>query len=180
VRAELPAVLEAAAVAAWRRRWPDVVEAAPLAPEQGEHAHRRLGRVVARRLQRAQHQVLAAGRSLDADTDATAVHQLRKDARQLRYLLECFAELAPGREVRFVEHLKAFQAVLGHHQDLVVQAAILRRLATGPDVDELVEHLERAQDAARTAFADRFAEFDTKRARRHFARLVAEVGARPR
>jgi CHAD domain-containing protein len=136
--------------------------------------------VVARRLRRAQRRVLAGGRGLDAGTDAATVHQLRKDARQLRYLLECFAELAPGREARFVEHLKAFQAVLGHHQDLVVQGTILRRVATAGAADAVVADLERAQAATRAAFADRFADYDTKRARRAFTRLTGEVRTGPR
>ena len=48
-------------------------------------------------------------------------HELRKDAKRLRYLLECFGGLsAPTARKAFVQRLKALQDNLGEHQDAEV------------------------------------------------------------
>ena len=101
------------------------------------------------------------------------VHDVRKDAKKLRYLLECFADLFPseGRKA-FVKRLKKLQDLLGEHQDAEVHADELRRAAeqlppttgaaTYVAVGRLVEHLERTRQAARDGFAERFAEYDSR------------------
>jgi CHAD domain-containing protein len=96
-----------------------------------------------------------------------------------RYLLELFgAPLFPDEVVRaMVKALKALQDVLGRHQDREVQVTMLRSL--GPELSAasdgpaalmamgmLVERLEADQQAARTAFAPRFAAFASRRQRK--------------
>jgi CHAD domain-containing protein len=187
-RAELVADLASPAATAWRRGWREAIAGVPTAADRGKHADRRLGRVVARRLEQAHANVLAAGRELRPATDDDEVHDLRKDARRLRDLLECFGELAPRRAKRFVKHLKGFQGLLGHHQDLVVQLVVIERTATGlattgdlPDrsaADVLARRLGHERDEARAEFAHRFADYDTRRVRRAFDELADEVDSR--
>ncbi|MBA2316193.1 MAG: CHAD domain-containing protein [Euzebyales bacterium] len=56
----------------------------------GSEASRALHEVVADRIARAQRRVLDAGRAIGDDTPVEHLHELRKDAKRLRYLLECF------------------------------------------------------------------------------------------
>ncbi|MGD9701807.1 MAG: CHAD domain-containing protein [Acidimicrobiia bacterium] len=137
-------------------------------------AERPLGRLVAKRMARAHSIVVEHGRLIDPDTPAQQVHDLRKDAKKLRYLLECFGSLLPDRpRKRFVKRLKALQDNLGEHQDAEVHVAMLRAIAhelhgagassdTMVAIGQLTERLDQHRLAARAEFADRFADFDTK------------------
>ena len=84
-----------------------------------------IGALMAKRIRRAHRRLVHAGRAITPDTPAAEVHELRKDAKKLRYLLECFGGLyEPGPRKRFVARLKALQDLLGTHQDADV--AVLR------------------------------------------------------
>ena len=87
---------------------------------------------------------------------------MRKDAKKLRYLLECFAGLLPSDDRKaFVKRLKRLQDLLGAHQDADVQAINLRTAAdelpptTAPAtylaVGRLIEQLETARHRAARA-----------------------------
>jgi CHAD domain-containing protein len=124
------------------------------------------------RIEKAQRRLLANGRAITPATPAVEVHEVRKDAKKLRYLLECFAGLVPedGRKA-FVKRLKRLQDILGEHQDAEVQADELRVAveelpastgsATYVAVGQLIAELDRHRLAARELFADRFAEYDS-------------------
>ncbi len=139
----------------------------------GPHGRRALARVVRRRIERAQSTLVENGRRIDDDTPAERVHDLRKDAKQLRYLLECFGSLLPATpRDRFVRRLKAFQDNLGEHQDAEVHVAVIREIAvelhdagvpteTLLALGQLTERLEQIRVAARREFAERFAAYDT-------------------
>jgi CHAD domain-containing protein len=103
---------------------------------------------------------------------STDYHELRKQGKELRYLLELFGSALYPEDVvkQLVKLLKALQDVLGRHQDREIQVETLRAL--GPEVAAvsdgapavmamgmLVERLEADQLAAREAFAARFAAF---------------------
>jgi len=134
---------------------------------------RPLGRVVAKRITRAHRLLIERGRLIGPDTPAEQVHELRKDAKKLRYLLECFGSLLPksGRK-QYVNRLKALQDNLGEHQDAEVHVSMLRGLAgelhhagASPDtmvaIGQLTERLDQQRLAARAEFAERFADYDT-------------------
>jgi CHAD domain-containing protein len=165
------------ALEGWRS-WltdPDIVSDRPLA----------IGPIVADRIARAQAKVLRDGRAITPESDPERLHDLRKDAKRLRYLLECFGGLlaAKGRKA-FVTQLKALQENLGDHQDAEVQIAQLRDLAhdlhQGPGVGtdvllaigRLSDQLDRRRRAERAAFADRFAAYDTRSNRRALDELL--------
>lgn len=147
-------------------------------------AEPRVGDVVAHRIQRAQRQVVDAGRAITPATPGEALHELRKDAKRLRYLIECFAGvLASKRRKTFVGLLKDLQDNLGRHQDAEVHADELQRVARelhsadiGPDtlvaLGQLREQLDRTRIETRTEFAGRFAAYDSKATRRAFAALI--------
>ena len=82
--------------------------------------------VAATRIHRAHRRLVRDGRSIDDRSPATALHDLRKDAKRLRYLLECFGSLFPAADVATaVKPLKALQDTLGTFQDTEVQAHAL-------------------------------------------------------
>ncbi len=81
----------------------------------------------AARTWRAYRRLVKDGRRITDATPPPEVHQLRKDAKKLRYALECFGSLFPGDEVApLVKELKGVQDVLGDFQDAEVQKASLR------------------------------------------------------
>ena len=158
---------------------------------QPPEAERALGRVVTARISAAQEQLLARGRGIGSGSPATDLHDLRKDAKKLRYLLECFSgllALAPRKA--FVQQLKALQDNLGEHQDTEVHSEWLRvtsqelhgepgtTAATLLAMGQLTEHFEQRRQAARDEFADRFTAYDTKRTRRSLDDLLASATGR--
>jgi len=152
-----------------------------------ERASGPIGPVVAKRIAAAQATVLRDGRRIHPDSPGERLHDLRKDAKKLRYLLECFGGLYPSKPRRaFVGQLKALQDNLGEHQDAEVHFGQLRVLARelhedGVDADVLLamgrlsDQLERRRREERDAFAARFAAYDTKANRRALDDLIGEV-----
>ncbi|HWM21894.1 MAG TPA: CHAD domain-containing protein [Ilumatobacteraceae bacterium] len=142
------------------------------------HADRALGKVVAKRIARVHATLVEDGRRIGPDTAAAEIHDLRKDAKKLRYLLECFASLLPKAPRKaFVRPLKALQDNLGEHQDAEVHIATLRAIAgelhdlgassdTMLAIGQLSERLDQRRLAARAEFDRRFANYDTKSTRR--------------
>jgi CHAD domain-containing protein len=136
-------------------------------------AEQPIGRLVAARIARAHTVLVERGRMIDPASPADQVHDLRKDAKKLRYLLECFGSLLPEAPLRrYVKRLKALQDNLGEHQDAEVHVSMLRAVArelfdagASPDtmiaIGQLTERLDQQRGAARAEFAERFADYDT-------------------
>ncbi|MDQ1292962.1 MAG: hypothetical protein QG608_843 [Actinomycetota bacterium] len=139
------------------------------------------------RITRAEWTVLRRGRRITPGSPAERLHTLRKRCKELRYLIQLFEPtLVPAQTRAVVGHLKKLQNVLGRFQDCEVQSEALRDqaermsqaagsgtpAATLLAVGELAGSLAREQEAARAAFAERFAQFDTQKVRRRTARLV--------
>ena len=154
-------------------------------PSGGDGDVPTVGRVVAKRIRRAQDRLIDDGRAIADRSPATQLHELRKDAKRLRYLLECFAGMFPdGATKPFVRRLKALQENLGQHQDNEVHAGELRTMATemaaagaSPHtlvaIGELAGVVDRRRADARAAFADIFAEYQSKDTRRLLRDLVS-------
>ena len=89
-----------------------------------------IGEVADRYLWKAYRRVVRDGKEIGPDSPPEALHGLRKRAKELRYLLECFQTLYPEDDLRtVVKELKALQDNLGEYQDCQVQAAALRQMA---------------------------------------------------
>jgi CHAD domain-containing protein len=141
--------------------------------QRTDRSTRPLGRLVRKRIARAHDALVDNGRLIGPDTPAEQVHDLRKDAKKLRYLLECFGSLLPNKpRTQFVRRLKALQDNLGEHQDAEVHVAMMRGIAddlhaadaapaTIVAIGQLTERLEHQRIAARAEFAERFADYDT-------------------
>ncbi len=170
---ELERALRSKRAARLLRTWTtwlgDPIDGKPLE----ERAEEPLGRMVATRIARAHAVLIDGGRLINPDSPAEQVHDLRKDAKKLRYLLECFGSLVPDEPLkRFVKRLKALQDNLGEHQDAEVHVSMLRAVGhelfdagASPDtmiaIGQLTERLDQQRGAARAEFAERFADYDT-------------------
>ena len=178
---EMVAALERAEPAAFLTTWGTWLRRPVRRGQRGPHAERPLAPFVLGRIERAQATLLERGRMITPSSPAAQVHELRKDAKKLRYLLECFGSMLPALpRKRFVQRLKALQDNLGAHQDAEVHVAQLRELSralhqqgAGPDtmlaVGQLVERLDQQRVAARVEFAERFRAYDTKATQRALA-----------
>lgn len=145
--------------------------------------------VAARRIRRAHGVMIERGRSITPDTPAETVHELRKDAKKLRYLIECFGGLYErSAQDAFVGRLKRLQDTLGAHQDAEVHANALRDLATAPAaawssatllaIGQLVGRLEQVRLASRAELGDRFAAFDRAKTRNALDALLGGAASR--
>lgn len=137
-----------------------------------------VGDVAGRRIAKVYRRMVKMGAAIDDDTPAEALHELRKQGKELRYLLEFFSSLYPSAVVKpMVSSLKELQDVLGRFQDREVQADLLRSLGDEVAVLEggaaalmamgvLVQRLAAEQTHARAQFTESFAGFAAKSQRK--------------
>jgi CHAD domain-containing protein len=158
------------------RTWHAWVSDSAAHERSGRHGLRPLGKVVAKRIDRLQNRVLDGGRSVGLDSPADSVHELRKDAKKLRYRVECFGNMVPKKpRAEFVRRLKAIQDGLGQYQDAVVHIDEVRGVAlplrdgsteTLLAAGQLIERFEQQRLAALGEFTGQFTDYDSKKTRR--------------
>jgi CHAD domain-containing protein len=142
-------------------------------------AHREIGAVAGARIRKLYRRMVKMGAEIDEDSPSTEYHELRKQGKELRYMLELFGQpLYPDEVVKpMVRALKGLQTVLGRHQDREIQVAMVgslrERVAAGaagpaalPAMDLLAQRLAEDQRAARSGFAERFEVFAAPERRR--------------
>ena len=172
-QARLAAALGGRRLRALLTDWRDALEADAFPGEPGWFADLPIERVASQRIWRIYKRVLKDGRAAVGHGEPTAMHELRKDCKKLRYLIEFFRSLYPDDDLQgIVKTLKKLLDNLGEFQDRQVQAEHLRALAAELDpadpatlsttlaIGALIADSLRAQQAAHEAFADRFAAFD--------------------
>jgi CHAD domain-containing protein len=121
--------------------------------------------------------IVAQGGTITTDSPPESLHDLRKRAKELRYLLEFFAPLHdPVAYRKVVSDLKQLQDCLGEFQDSEVQRHEIRDLADAMLADsmlagraaptatllamgEIAAKLALSQNEARAEFAARFTRF---------------------
>jgi CHAD domain-containing protein len=142
-----------------------------LPTDERPDAARPIREVAGARIARVYRRMVKLGDSIEEDGPPEALHELRKQGKELRYLLEFFASLFPARVTgQMVKSLKALQDILGRFQDAQVQATMLQSLREEVAAREggaaalmamglLVDRLARDQHEARSHFEERFAAF---------------------
>jgi len=105
-----------------------------------------------REFQKLQRAVAALGDVSDDD----ALHRARIKAKRARYAAELAGDALGGAGSRFVERAKAFQDLVGEHQDALVAEERLRALASSTDPEAAfvagrLAELQRARRAAAKA-----------------------------
>jgi len=79
---------------------------------------------------KAYRRVLKSGNAITRKSPPDDYHELRKDGKKLRYLLEFFQSLYPSNKMQtLVTHLKQLQDQLGKFQDMEVQSMAMEHLA---------------------------------------------------
>jgi len=188
-QAKLKSKLESAEMRSLLDDWHAVLEADDPPGEPGSFAELPIEQVVSQRIWRMYKKVLKDGRAVSADGPAEEMHELRKDCKKLRYLIEFFRGLYPAKELKeLIRTLKELLDNLGEFQDLEVQADKLRTFAQDFDPEDphsmptvmaigaLVADLLRHQQAAHERFADCFAGFDSVQNRARYKRLFKAEG----
>jgi CHAD domain-containing protein len=135
---------------------------------------------------RAFRKIVAKGSAITQDSPPESLHDLRKRAKELRYLLEFFAPLHdPVAYKKVVSDLKQLQDCLGEFQDSQVQRQEIHALAdamlaeraapaaTLLAMGEIAANLAVSQAEAREDFSLRFAKFAGPAGRQRMRTLLA-------
>lgn len=180
VRAALDSPRYAALVSTWRE-----LAEAPV-PDAGPGA-RPFRELLAERLRRRARALRKRIRPGVAEGPTADLHELRIQAKRLRYLLECAPGLADEeRLVASVAVLKRLQEHLGELHDAAVQCAALSGLGVAGDAADLapraLQWLGRLTERAaareareRAALPAALKAFDSVAARKRFEKLVREL-----
>jgi CHAD domain-containing protein len=172
--------------------WRAFLEAPGAHDAEVPNARLPVGDVANARIWRAFRRVLKEGRAIDDASPPPQLHELRKDCKKLRYLLELFGSLYPADRLdALIKALKSLLDTLGAYQDLAVQAHHLEAFAeqmaaagkaparTLLALGALVGRLLERRSAERADFAARFAAFDTDENRASYRSLFKPVDDRP-
>ncbi len=125
---------------------------------------------------------LEEGNAITDDTEAEALHELRKTCKKLRYLMEFFQSLYPASRIReLIQALKGLQDNLGVFNDLHVHRSIVKNfIKQSSDSDankackQLIHFLEQKQVKTRQRFAERYAAFSSPGNQGEFKDLFVE------
>jgi len=126
---------------------------------------------------------LEEGSVITDDSEAEALHELRKTCKKLRYLMEFFQSLYPADKIReLIQALKGLQDNLGEYNDLHVHGSILKIfIKQSSDTDanrackQVIKFLEHRQTKTRRRFAERFASFSSTAIQQEFKDLFVEA-----
>ena len=105
-----------------------LLAAPPLTDLASDPAHRIVPDLIRKDWKRLRKAVNAAMRTPGGVAHETAMHDVRKSAKRLRYAAESAASLRGKRIVRLARSARRLQRILGDHQDSVVARDLLRRL----------------------------------------------------
>jgi CHAD domain-containing protein len=145
-----------------------------------------IAELASKRIYKMFRRVMKDGQAIADDSPPEHLHDLRKECKKLRYLMEFFRTVYPEKKIgRLIKSLKQLLDNLGNFQDLEVQADKLRDYASQM-VEEgetphntllamgmLVDGLLTKQHQARNEFAERFAKFAAKDNQKVFISLFA-------
>jgi CHAD domain-containing protein len=164
--------------------WRSFLENPEAPAEEPANAARPIGDLAGARIFKAYKRIIKRGGRLDDDPPAAALHQLRIDAKKLRYLLEFFAGLYPAEIISgLVKELKQLQDILGGFNDMEVQRHKLEELAdlmmarddavpaTVLAMGRLAAALEERQEGFRHSFSERFGRFADSSGRKQYTSL---------
>lgn len=139
-----------------------------------------VARDIVRRLLR---RALREGRDIDADSPIEALHTLRKTCKKLRYVIDGYAPVLPGRSARrALRQLRTMQEQLGAVCDCDVQLGLAAALRERPELDgdralaRLTARLETELADMRRRFPPAFGVFHEDAQARAWRRLCGRGG----
>lgn len=167
------AVLKGAACRSLLLEWETFLDSPPANdPESQRTADTPIIDLVRKRILKQYSRVTALGGTVDVSTSEAAIHALRIQCKNLRYLFELFSSLFPGEKaLTLTRQLKSLQDDLGEYNDLHIQQLRLRdymprsETAAGDTVETaaaiggLITTMYRRQQVVKDAFQRTFKEF---------------------
>ncbi len=142
-----------------------------------------------RKIYKKYQRILKEGSRILENQKDEELHALRIQCKELRYLLEFFSSLFPGKTIRtFVGQLKKLQDILGAFNDYGIQVRYLTRVSeelpatirrpdkTAAAIGLLIETLGGEREKAKEAFSDTFTEYASPPNRRAFREAFASKG----
>lgn len=137
-------------------------------------------------------QVCKIAKKIDDSSPDEIVHQLRISCKKLRYLMEFFTPLFPGRNIKeLIKALKRLQDNLGRFNDYSVQQSFLRevlretlpefkkdKIIVTESIGALTAMLYRLQGQERDLVMENFKLFDSLETQLSFRELFEIKGAR--
>src|SRR5262249_3534389 len=115
--------------------WQGFLQDAPSGAPEPANAARPLVQVTSRRILRLYRRLVDQAIGIHDKTPADAIHQVRIEAKKLRYLIDATRSLHDRRDLdRIIDSLKGLQSVLGDFNDAQVQERNL--LNSGRDLLE--------------------------------------------
>ena len=104
-----------------------------LTPQADVRAKEALPQLVNRRIARLREAMHSADEARDPSQHDLALHEVRKEAKKVRYAAQLISPLNPKRTKRLAKAATVIQEILGIHQDSVVARQALLRLSTDAD-----------------------------------------------
>ena len=165
------------------KAWREWLEQAATEPSLQANAMRPVAELADQRIYKIYKRVIKQGKAIEPDSPAELLHDLRKDCKKLRYLMEYFQSLYPKREITvLIKLIKVLLDNLGDFQDLQVQAEKIESFAeqmqeqgapasTLMAMGILVGDLLKRQQQAREDFAALFNNLNSEKNTQAFKRL---------
>jgi CHAD domain-containing protein len=137
------------------------------------------------RIRKVYQRVIKQGSVITEQSPDTALHELRKTCKKLRYLIEFFQSLYPPAEIKaLIKNLKELQELLGDFQDCAVQKLALQHFSeemresgcsqqTFTAIEKLLQVLETKSCKARADFSGCFTVFAAPENRSMFKALFS-------
>ncbi len=125
-----------------------------------------------KRIHKRYTEILRSGAELLEEGNDERLHALRIECKKLRYLIEFFTSLFPGRKISLlIKELKTLQDNLGEFNDLCIQQAYLRKSVdelpiadhqakrTTLAIGSLIGNLDEQTKAVKGSFSEIFTRF---------------------
>jgi CHAD domain-containing protein len=165
----------------FKRNWRAFLDRAAAGAAGNRRSARSIAAVAGKALARSYRRVRKLGGRLNTDPRIAGLHELRKQSKKLRYLLEAFASLYPiDTARRALKDLEKFQDRLGAIADCSAHVALLRdcrrrlgaRRATAAAINQLIAGERSRRGRLLVEFPTHYRRFDRKSHRRRFRELL--------
>lgn len=149
----------------------------------GELAKQPIGELARKRILSRYRKICQIGARIQSSTPDTEIHELRKECKKLRYLMEFFAELFPRQRMsKLIKQLKGLQDVLGNFNDFSVQKTFLQTMAKQEQskpvlaaVSGLIAIISQQQAAVRQHIQAAFVAFSDHKTTRMLKSLTVQA-----
>jgi len=166
------------------QRWQTLLQSPSPTNTPLTNAKRPLKQLADQRIWKNYKKVLKQGLAITSESPPDDLHSLRKSCKKLRYLLEFFNSLYPGKKIKqSITTLKQLQDNLGEYQDIHVHMDFFQQLhsdmqeneqlstATAGAIDTLISALNIQQQECRQQFQGRFKQFSSSAHQQLFKQL---------